>query len=50
MAETAAGEMVVDVDDDFSDSNSDSGRALIFGVEHPSSFVRSISDVDEEGV
>lgn len=49
MAETAAGEIVVDVVDVFSDNNSDSGRALIFGVEHPSSLVRSIS-VDEEGV
>lgn len=44
MAETAAAEMEVDV---FSGSNSDSGRALILGVERLSSLVRSISEVDE---
>lgn len=49
MAETAAGEIVVSVAI-FSGNNSDSGRALILGVEQPSSLVRSISDVDEEGV
>lgn len=44
IAETAAAEMDVDV---FSDNSSDSGRALIFGVERLSSFVRSISEVDD---
>lgn len=44
IAETAAAEIEVDV---FSGNNSDSGRALIFGVERLSSFVKSISEVDE---
>lgn len=44
IAETAAAEIEVEV---FSGNNSDSGRALIFGVERLSSFVKSISDVDE---
>lgn len=47
MAETAAAEIVVV---SFSGKSSESGRVLIFGVGHPSSFVKSISDVDEEGV
>lgn len=44
IAETAAAEIEVEV---FSGNKSDSGRALIFGVERLSSFVRSISEVDE---
>lgn len=44
MAETAAAEIDVVV---FSGKSSDSGRALIFGVERLSSFVKSISEVDE---
>lgn len=44
IAETAAAEIEVEV---FSGNISDSGRALIFGVERLSSFVKSISDVDE---
>lgn len=44
MAETAAAEIEVVV---FSGNSSDSGRALILGVERLSSLVKSISDVDE---
>lgn len=44
IADTAAAEIEVVV---FSGKSSDSGRALIFGVERLSSFVKSISDVDE---
>lgn len=47
MAETAAAEIVVVI---FSGNNSESGRVLILGVGHPSSLVKSISDVDEDGV